>query len=99
MRKDCLNGINFYPLDIVYAEDELFNIKILKQDLKIGYVNKSFYHYMLHGGSITSFIDKNVVLARIKEIEILNTILDRKIFDDFFELKKRFYTICFLLID
>ena len=71
VRRKCLEGIGFYPFDIVYAEDELFNIKVLKQDLQVGYLNKAFYHYVQRRDSITSFANKKQVLSRKKEIEAL----------------------------
>lgn len=88
VRRDCLKDITFYPFDLVYAEDQLFNAKVLKQDIRIGYLNKAYYHYVVRKGSITSFVDKNVTLSRIKEIEELEKIFDKEKFDCFFELKR-----------
>ena len=96
VRRNCLNGITFHPFELIYAEDELFNIKVLRQDLKIGHLNKAFYHYVTREGSITSFVNKNVILSRIKEVEELEKILDENEFDDFFEIKKGIlFDLCF----
>lgn len=88
IRRDCLKGIGFYPFDLIYAEDQLFNAKVLKQDIKIGYLNKAYYHYVVRKGSITSFVDKQVTLSRIKEVEELEKIFDKEDFDCFFVLKR-----------
>ena len=88
IRRDCLKGIGFYPFDLIYAEDQLFNAKVLKQYIKIGYLNKAYYHYVVRKGSITSFVDKQVTLSRIKEVEELEKIFDKEDFDCFFELKR-----------
>ena len=97
VRSDCLKDINFHPLDLVYAEDELFNIKVLKQDLKVGYLNKAFYHYVHRKGSLASLSDKKVILSRIKEIEELEKFLNKEDFGDFITIKTKilfdlFYT-------
>lgn len=88
IRRDCLKGIGFYPFDLIYAEDQLFNAKVLKRDIKIGYLNKAYYHYVVRKGSITSFVDKKVTLSRIKEVEELEKIFGMEDFDCFFELKR-----------
>ena len=88
VRRTCLDGISFHPFDLVYAEDQLFNAKVLKQDIRVGYLNKAYYHYVVRKGSITSFEDKNAVLSRIKEIDELQKVLDESEFNSFFELKR-----------
>lgn len=88
VRRDCLKDITFHPFDLVYAEDELFNIKVLKQNLKVGYLNKAFYHYVQHATSLTSFSDVNVILSRVKEVKELDKILNNNDFNDFFAIKK-----------
>ena len=87
LRRNCLHGIGFYPTDVFFAEDELFNVKILKPDLRVSYLNKAYYHYVQHSKAITAAKDVNSLLLRVKEIEELEKVLDKKEFNNFVVIK------------
>ena len=87
VKRSCCNGVSFTPESIVYAEDELFNIKLLNSTIKkVVYLSKAFYHYVKHTLSLTAFSDVKVILSRIKEVEEIEKILDPQKYDDFFSI-------------
>ena len=89
VKRSCCNGVSFTPESIVYAEDELFNIKLLNSTIKkVVYLSKAFYHYVKHTLSLTAFSDVKVILSRIKEVEEIEKILDPQKYDDFFAIKR-----------
>ena len=89
VKRSCCNGISFTPESIVYAEDELFNIRLLNGSIeKVAYLSKAFYHYVQHTLSLTAFADLKVILSRIREVEEIEKLLDSQKYDDFFAIKR-----------
>lgn len=89
VKRSCCKGISFTPKSIVYAEDELFNIRLLNGSIeKVAYLSKAFYHYLQHTLSLTAFSDLKVILSRIQEVEEFEKILDPQKYDDFFAIKR-----------
>ncbi len=56
------SGCGFFPTNISYCEDILFNVRLLMNDIKISYLPKALYHYnMANPSSITlSFSEKKI---------------------------------------
>lgn len=48
VRRACCNGVSFTPSHLCIYEDELFNIRILRKDIKVVYLPKAFYHYRMN---------------------------------------------------
>lgn len=48
VRRACSNGVSFTPSHLCIYEDELFNIRILRNDIKVVYLPKAFYHYRMN---------------------------------------------------
>ena len=48
VRRACSNGVRFTPSHLCIFEDELYNIRILLEDIKVVYLPKAFYHYRMN---------------------------------------------------
>ena len=83
----CKN-IGFYPKDITCYEDELFLIRLSKQDLRITYLQKAFYHYRSNISSSITHSSTKKNNSRIKEIAEIEAIIDTKKYDNLFETKE-----------
>lgn len=44
-RKSACEGLKFYPSDISFREDEIFNARLLARNPVVAYVPEAFYHY------------------------------------------------------
>lgn len=60
----------FKPSDIIYCEDELYNIRILNNDLKISYIPRALYNYRNDNiGSICNTLSAKSIQSKIKVID------------------------------
>lgn len=79
VRRSCYNSldnqIRYEPQDLSFGEDLLFNCRLLQSTVKrISYLNRAFYHYDVHGGSLTFTIGRNIQYL----IEIMETVIKNK---------------------
>lgn len=89
IKRECIKEIKFFPSEISLGEDDLFNVRVLNQNLKIAYLPRAFYHYN---------VDNSASLCHSKNIRIINSrkliigelykILNPDDFEDFYEMKK-----------
>ena len=80
VKKNVIKNISFFPSNILYCEDTLFNIKILNQNIKIVHVPKAFYHYFADNStSICNSTNVKIILSRADAIiEIEKNIKDEE---------------------
>lgn len=84
VRKTIIDKYNIkFPQNLNYCEDLIFWIKILTiSDLKIGYLNKAFYHYCEGENSITSGYSKGLFLNSCKVVKELYSIYPNNKYKD-----------------
>lgn len=89
VKKECIKDIGFFPSNIQYCEDALFNIKILNRNIKIVHVPKAYYHYLADNNtSICNSTNIKIILSRANAIiEIEKNIKDEERFY-LYKLKK-----------
>ena len=58
-KKEIFDDNSFFPVNLKY-EDTPFVAHMFKNAKKIGKLNKSLYHYVIHSGSETTIVDKRV---------------------------------------
>ena len=75
VKKNVCKGIAFYPTSITYCEDELFNLRLLCQDIKITYLPKGLYHYIQRTGS-NSTPGPGRIYSKIQFIEEVKSFID-----------------------
>lgn len=92
VKRVCYNGIGFYPSHLCILEDELFNIRLLAQNIKVDYLPRAFYHYCTdHEGSLCHSISDKSLQSKIDAIAEIEKMLqtDSRIRnDDFYAIKK-----------
>lgn len=97
IRRDCCSNIKFYPSNIYLAEDELFNIRVLKNDISIAYLPKAFYHYRMdNSSSICNSKNGSIIKSRILTLNEYEKILGKEFYDNFFIIKKDILTTLFI---
>lgn len=76
IRKAIIDNHNIkFPKDLNYCEDLIFLIKILSiNNIRIGYLNKAFYHYCENEDSITCNYTKELFFKSCKVVEKLESI-------------------------
>ena len=101
IKRACYNGIGFYPAEMTCFEDELFNIRILgkHKNLKISYLQKAFYHYIIHSVSLSHGVSESMFRSRYTEVNEVEKILPSKEYEDFYVLKWATLFIAFELKD
>lgn len=66
----------YFPKGIDYCEDLLFWVQVLQhKEVKITYLNKAFYHYVMNNNSITHHVTRKTYETRLKFIDKLNELL------------------------
>ena len=80
VRKNACKDIVFYPTSITYCEDELFNLRLLCQDIKIAYLPQRLYHYVQHSGS-NSTPGLKRIYSKIQFIEEVKSFINDYNFD------------------
>lgn len=89
IKKECCANIKFMPKDISLGEDELFIVRVLNRNIKISYINNAYYHYRRdNSDSICSSRNEHILLSRMKVIEEYEKILDKKEYNNFFNIKR-----------
>lgn len=89
IKKKCIEGIGFYPSNISYSEDTLFNIRILNQNLKVTHIAHAYYHYnMMNESSICSSPSKNSIMSRCIVISEIDKIIEEKERNNLYAMKK-----------
>ncbi len=74
-RSCCLKYNARFPVGVNYSEDTCFNVQLLKNDIKVSYLNKSFYHYVQTPGSITVNFTRKTLEMCERYIDTLCTLL------------------------
>lgn len=88
VRRTCYGGVYFQPKNISYSEDLLSNVRLLKKDLKVSYLDRPLYHYCTDNPfSICNVISDNNIRSKMDVVEILHNELSIDD-DDLFYLKK-----------
>lgn len=85
----------FYPKEITCYEDELFLLRLLKQDLRITYLQKALYHYRINVDSSTTHSPIKKIDSRIIEIAEIESIIDTKEYYGIFETKEELLKLLF----
>lgn len=89
IKKKCIEGIGFYPSNISYCEDTLFNIRILNQNLKVTHIAHAYYHYnMMNESSICSSPSKNSIMSRCIVISEIEKIIEEEECKNLYAMKK-----------
>lgn len=68
--------IQFYPDNLNLFEDELFNLRVLLQNIKITYLSKAFYHYRINNPmSLCKSISSQSFQSEVRFIDELRVLL------------------------
>ncbi len=80
IRRTCYvdNDVKF-PLDFSYCEDLIFNIRLIKNDIKIAYLPLAFYHYE-QNVNVNSLVMNRSVETNIKLFQLFHAELPSDIF-------------------
>lgn len=62
-----------FPIGVSYCEDVTYWCKILSQELKIEYLNRSLYHYDYHPGTLCTVKSKEAIINDNKHIAIIES--------------------------
>ena len=96
INKRCLRGISFTPNNISLGEDDLFNIRVLNNDIKIAYIPSAFYHYNVENPtSLCHKTELRIINSRKHIITELEKILDVDKFNNLYAMKKNVITSLF----
>ena len=97
IKKSCIANIGFTPASVTLCEDELFNIRVLCNDMKVVYLPKAFYHYNIgnndsicHSYNIKTILSKKTVIAECEKL------IDKKEFNNMYDMKKSVLNQLFL---
>ncbi len=78
VRRECvLKCKAYFPAGINYCEDVCFNVQLLKQDIKVAYLPKAYYHYVQIPFSITNNYTIRTLESQKKFIDFLMTQLPK----------------------
>lgn len=78
VRRECIieNAVSFID-GINYCEDLIFNISLLKNSIKVSYLNKAFYHYFQNDNSIIHNKTMNFFKMTETAVTMLEKLLGR----------------------
>ena len=97
IKKSCIANIGFSPSSISLCEDELFNIKILRNNIKVIYLPKAYYHYNIgNNDSICHSSNIKTILSRKTVITECEKLIDKKEFNNMYDMKKSVLNQLFL---
>lgn len=96
IRRDLIRTIAFHPKDISICEDELFNIRVLCNDIKVIYLPGFFYHYNINNTSIYQSPNLKAILSRKIVISECEKIVRKENFNNLYAMKKSLITSLFL---
>ncbi len=89
VRNDYTKNIGFYPTNITYCEDTLFNIRVLKNDTKVIHLPKAFYHYnQTNQSSICHSTNAKVILSRCSAISEIEKLVDSNDVNNMYVMKR-----------
>ena len=89
LSRACIGNIGFRPPEITLCEDELFNIRVLCQDIKVIYLPKAFYHYNINNNdSICHSTSTKTILSKKLVITECEKLVDKEKFNDLYDMKK-----------
>ena len=75
VKAEFCKSIAFHPQDIYLSEDELYNIRLLNQNIKVCYIPKALYHYRANNQqSLCHSNDKKVIISKTR-IEYFSSII------------------------
>ena len=93
LKRESYQGIGFYPSSLSVMEDELFNLRLLSENIKVVYYPKAFYHYRTNNeNSLThSLSSKNIKSEIIIVSEVKRIMLNNKVHSEqlLYNMKKR----------
>ena len=88
VKRVCSNSVAFTPQHICIYEDLLYNVRLLKQNIKVSYLPKAFYHYRTSNtNSICNNITGKIIASKKDVIAVLSSELEIKE-EDLYVLKK-----------
>ena len=96
IKKSCIAEIGFFPSSISFCEDELFNIRVLNNNIIVAYLPKAFYHYNIHSTSICHSPNPKVLLSKKTVIEECEKIVKKEDYCNLYAMKKSLLTFLFL---
>lgn len=75
VRRSCIERCKAsFPIGVDYCEDVCFNVQLLRNNIKISYLDKAFYHYVQDDTSITRQYTVKTLESQINYIKFLSTI-------------------------
>ncbi|MBP3408609.1 MAG: glycosyltransferase [Bacteroidaceae bacterium] len=88
IRKDYCCRVSFTPKDISLAEDELYIVRILNNNLRVAYIDNALYNYRRDNvNSICSSKCDKIIMSRTKVIEEYEKFLNPIEYNNFFNIK------------
>lgn len=91
VRRSCFEKFNVsYPLELSHCEDLYVNVLLLLNNIKITYLPKAYYHYIIgnNENSLTTFYNKNTYQHDLYKKEIFCTLFKNHVLmetcNDFF---------------
>lgn len=88
IKRVSTNSVAFTPRHISIYEDLLYNVRLLRQNIKVSYLPKAFYHYRTSNtNSICNNITDKVIASKMDVIAVLYSELGIKE-EDLYVLKK-----------
>lgn len=89
IRRTACNNLGGTSEHINLAEDELFCIKVLNNDISVAYLPKAFYHYIqTNETSICHSLNYKSIQSRMRVIEECGKLVDKNEFNNFYAMKK-----------
>lgn len=81
VKKDIIDNYNikFYPNNITFCEDLLFNCKLLSHNIKVSHLNKAIYHYCTYN---QNNLTHSLSIKRFKSRFFVNNELEKMVDKD-----------------
>lgn len=89
IRAELCKVIKFSPKEICLSEDELYNIRLLNNNIKVNYLPKALYVYRINNeGSLCHSKDIKVIESKTKVVNELEKFLVKEEYNNFIALKE-----------
>lgn len=97
VKAELCKKVRFYPKEITLSEDELYNIRLLNQNLKVCYVPKALYNYRIDNQqSLCHSNDAKIITSKTIIINELEKFLDKEDFENFIVIKETILRAMFM---
>lgn len=89
IRKNVCKEIDFSPKTLNISEDELFNVRVLSNNIKISYLPKAFYHYRkTNPSSLTTKKTIPTIISQMEVVKEYEKLLPPQNFNHFYSSKR-----------